>query len=338
MGKEEFVLGLAIGDPEVLKAAQFVKTSVGITAFFLVIELVHVLEQRGFTGMSQSEIFVWAVDTVREVVIIISGYLGVKLSSRICLGCFCGMSILSSGIAVVSTLKDLKQAAPVGLVVLRFFASVFFAMGGYFSWKLFERAKDGALIGGDGSQATDKQAYSLLGLHMMDLQVLKATQSVLTSLGIIVCLLGSFVIIGAEGALLHSHFLSLWVFCVLVVLSMSYTAIAGIMRSSKPLLSCFCAISGTLCGFFGLGTLMTMLSCGSRCLTIIVFDLFVVGVFGMALQNAMILKTKVVQGVPLTATIQVQEEKEETGPVPAELVGVGAKDEPPPPKDGTEQL
>jgi len=335
MATEEFVLGLAIGDPEVLKAAQFVKTSVGITAFFLVLELVHVLEQRGFVGMSHSEIFLWVLDTLRALAITISGYLGVKFSSRIFLGCFCGISILSSGMALVTTLRDLKQAAPVGLVVLRFFACLFFAMGGYFSWKLFERAKEGSLIGGDGSKATDKQAYSLLGIPMMDLQVLKATQSVFTSLGIVVCLLGSFVIIGAEGALVHAHFLSLWIFCVLIVVSMSYTAVVGVMRSNRSLLSCFCVISGALFGFFGLGTLMTILSCGRHCLTITIFDLFVVGVFGMALQNAAILRRKVEEGVSLTATVQVQQE---TGPVPAETVGAGASVEPSPSKDAAEEF
>jgi len=328
MGKEEFVLGLAIGDPEVLKAAQFVKTSVGITAFFLVIELVHVLEQRGFTGMSQSEIFVWAVDTVREVVIIISGYLGVKLSSRICLGCFCGMSILSSGIAVVSTLKDLKQAAPVGLVVLRFFASVFFAMGGYFSWKLFERAKDGALIGGDGS-SVNKDAYSLLGIPMMDLQVLKATQWVFTSLGIVVCLLGSFVIIGFQDALWQGKLTFLWFFCLGVVVSMSYTAVFGIMRSSMSLLACFICLSGSLCTFFIVGTVLTILLCeklGMHCLTSVIFNLFVVGVFGSALQNATTLRRKIATGVSLTATIR---DEEEMGTVPAARLGVGASDDHP---------
>lgn len=336
MVKEEFVLGLAIGDPEVLKAAQFVKTSVGITAFFLILELVHVLEQQGLRGLSQSEKFFWVVNTARAVVLTISGYLGVKLSSRTCLGCFCGISILSSGTALVTTLHNLRQAAPVGLVVLRFFACLFFAMGGYFSWKLYERSKEGALIGGDGSKASDKQAYSLLGIPMMDLQVLKATQSVFTSLGIVVCLLGSFVIVGAEGALVHAHFLSLWLFCVLVVSSMSYTAVAGIMRSNKALLSCFCVISGTLCGFFAVGTLMTILACGHHCLTIIVFDLFVVGVFGVALQNATTLKLKIMEGVSLTAIIQVQEET--TEPVPAQCVGAGTSDEPPPSKDGAEEL
>merc|ERR1740123_527449 len=264
--------------------------------------------------MTQLDIFFWVVDTLRAAAITLSGYLGIKLSSRIFLGCFCGISILSSGMALFTTLRDLKRAAPVGLVVLRFFASLFFAMGGYFSWVLFERAKEGALIGNSGGKATDKQAYSLLGIPMMDLQVLKATQTVFTSLGIVVCLLGSFVIVGAEGALVHAYFLSLWIFCLLVVVSMSYTAVVGVMRSNKALLGCFCAISGSLCAFFGLGTVLTLLTCGRHCLTTTIFDLFVVGVFGVALQNATILKKKVLEGVSLTAVIKDQDEM---GPVPA---------------------
>jgi len=335
MAAEEFVLGLAIGDPEVLKAAQFVQTSVGITGFFLILELVHVLEQQGFQGMSHFDIFLWVVETSRAVVITISGYLGMKFSSQTFLGCFCGISIVSSGVALLTSFSDMWHGAAVGFVVLRFFACLFYAMGGYFSFKLFQRAKMGDLIGCGGSNATDTQAYSLLGIPMIDMQVLKATQLVFTSLGIVVCLLGSFVIVGAEGALVHASLLPLWMFCVLVVLSMSYTAVAGVVNSNKALLSFFCIISGSLSGVFGIGTVTTMMTCGIHCLTTTIFDFFVVGVFSTAVHNAAILRKKLVEGVSLTATVQDQEEMRA---VPAQRVGVGTPDEPPLSQVGVEEL
>lgn len=335
MSAEESVLGLAIGDPEVLKATQFVLTSVGITAFFLVLELMHVLEQRGLQKMTQLETFLWAVDTFRAVATTVSGYLGIKWSNRIFLGAFCAMELFSSGMAVITSISDILHGAPVGFFVLRFFAALFFALGGYFSWILFQRAKDGALIGGGGSRAANKDAYSLLGIPMMDLQVLKATQSVFTSLGIVVCLLGSFVIIGFEGALTEGKFTFLWFFCLGIVVSMSYTAVFGITRSNSSLLSCFICLSGSLCAFFGLGTVLTILTCGRHCLTSTIFDLFVVGVFGSALQNSMILRRKLEQGVSLTATIR---EDQEMGPVPAERMGAGTGDAPQASGDGTEVL
>jgi len=328
MAVEESVLGLAIGDPEVLKATQFVLTSVGITAFFLLLELMHVLEQQGLHDLTSLDKFLWAVDTLRAIATTVSGYLGIKWSNRIFLGCFCGVSILSSVMALITSFYDLQHSVPAGFLVLRFFACLFFAMGGYFSWILFQRAKDGALIGGDGS-SVNKDAYSLLGIPMMDLQVLKATQWVFTSLGIVVCLLGSFVIIGFQDALWQGKLTFLWFFCLGVVVSMSYTAVFGIMRSSMSLLACFICLSGSLCTFFIVGTVLTILLCeklGMHCLTSVIFNLFVVGVFGSALQNATTLRRKIATGVSLTATIR---DEEEMGTVPAARLGVGASDDHP---------
>lgn len=311
-----------------LKATQFVLTSVGISAFFLLIELMHVLEAQGLHDMTNLDLFLWVIDTLRAVVITVSGYLGIKWSNRNFLGCFCAVSILSSVMALITAFADFMHSAPVGFLVLRVFACLFFAIGGYFSWLLFQRAKDGTLIGGGGSSASNKDAYSLLGIPMMDLQVLKATQWVFTSLGIVVCLLGSFVIIGFQGALLEGKFTFLWFFCLGVVGSMSYTAVIGIMRSSAGLLSCFMCLSGSLCCFFGFGTVITIVTCGLHCLTSTIFDLFVVSVFASALHNATILRRKIKEGVSLTATIQ---EDEEMGQVPADRLGAGTADEPPPP-------
>jgi len=330
MAVQESVLGLAIGDPEVLKATQFVLTSVGITAFFLLLELMHVLEQQGLHDMTHLDILLWAVDTLRALAITVSGYLGIKWSNRIFLGSFCAVSILSSVMALITSISDLRQSVPAGFLVLRFFACLFFAMGGYFSWMLFQRAKDGALIGGGGNAAVNKDAYHLLGIPMMDLQVLKATQWVFTSLGVVVCMLGSFVIVGFQDALWKGKFTYLWFFCLGVVASMSYTAVFAVMRSNSALLSCFICLSGSLGTFFVSGTVITILLCGLRCLTSMIFDLFMVGVFGSALQNAMILRRKLAEGVSLTGTIQ---DDEEMGPVPAQRLGAGPSDYPPPSRD-----
>mmetsp|Transcript_27983 Transcript_27983/g.55018 ORF Transcript_27983/g.55018 Transcript_27983/m.55018 type:complete len:346 (-) Transcript_27983:142-1179(-) len=332
MASEESVLGLAIGDPEVLKATQFVLTSVGITAFFLVLELMHVFEVQGFHDWTHLEVFLWVIDTLRALAITVSGYLGIKWSHRIFLGCFCAISLISSLVALITCLSDFFSGVVAGVVVLRFFASVFFALGGYFSWMLFQRAKEGALIGGGGSTPANKDAYSLLGIPMMDLQVLKATQSVFTSLGIVVCLLGSFVIVGFQGAITEGKFTILWFFCLGIVISMSYTAVTGITRSSSAMLTCFICLSGSFCGFFLLATLLTVLTCGTYCLTSVMFDLFVVGVFGTALQSAMFLRRKLAEGVSLTATIQ-DDGEEELGPVPAERLGASTADERPPTVD-----
>jgi len=319
---EECVLGIPIADPEVLKATQFVLVSVGISAFFLVLELSQVAEQRGLTGLNRTEVAFWCLDTTRAVAITLSGYFGVKRSNRALLGCFCGISCLSAALSLGLAVRDSAVGAKAGTVALRAFAALFFSLGGYASFHLFRRAGEGALIGQPGS---GKSSYVLLGIPMMDLQVLKATQGVFTSLGIMVCLLGSFVVVGAESAVSNAAFRSLWLCCLGIVLSMSYTAIFGVKRSSITLLSCFSCICGSLCVFFFFVAMLTGLACGRRCPTAIIFNVFVLGILFSALRNSRILRLKIAEGVALTAA--PQQEAEEARELPATRLGAAQEPE-----------
>mmetsp|Transcript_64300 Transcript_64300/g.182586 ORF Transcript_64300/g.182586 Transcript_64300/m.182586 type:complete len:330 (-) Transcript_64300:59-1048(-) len=316
MAEEESVLGISIGDPEVLKATQFVLTSVGISAFFLVLELVTIIDDRGLHSLDRNEAIWWAVDTARAVIMTGSGYFGVRRSSRLLLGCFCTICAFSVAASLIGAVADILHGQKAGIVVLRAFASLFFAVGGYFSSFLFRQAGEGTLLGQRGGV---KSSYVLLGMPMMDLQVLKATQSLLTSLGIAVCLLGSFIIVGAEGAVGHGALLGAWLFSLGVVVSMSYTAICGVRRSSAALLGCFCCITGFLSLFFGSVTIVTAMACGKHCLAALSFDLFVVLVFGTAFRSGRTLKQKVTDGVSLTAV-----PRDEVPPVPIGACAPGA--------------
>jgi len=329
---EESVLGIPVCDPDVLKASQFVLVSVGITAFFLVMELSQVAEQRGLRNLSTSEVILRVVDMVRALFMIVSGYVGAKRSNRCLLGLFCMITVLSCLESAGSGVYAIRQHEKAGIVALQFFSSVFFMIAFHYSRFLFVQAGVGALSGMPRRDGAHGQ-YEMLGVQLLDLKVLKATQMVFTSVGIVVGILGSFVIVGAESAFSSSNVRGFWLICLGICLSMMYTSYFGVKRSNIALLSCFVTISGALCSLSVVFTLVAVMACGTLCLSFVLFWAGVSVVFGVALKNAQFLRSRANTGVVLTAPCQtdsagpaaVQIGRGEAGPAPLEEGDIGFK-------------
>merc|ERR1712087_61782 len=97
----------------------------------------------------------------------------------------------------MDTLFALAEQAKAGLhympmVVLRCVVAFFFGIMAKTSLFLFRAAADGALSQGSRrSNRAAESSYSLLGMPMMDMEVLKATQVVFTSVAIIISMFGA---------------------------------------------------------------------------------------------------------------------------------------------------
>eukprot|EP00929_Paragymnodinium_shiwhaense_P091648 TRINITY_DN51551_c0_g1_i2.p1 TRINITY_DN51551_c0_g1~~TRINITY_DN51551_c0_g1_i2.p1 ORF type:complete len:367 (-),score=82.21 TRINITY_DN51551_c0_g1_i2:498-1598(-) len=313
---EEEVLGISIADPEVLKATQFVLVSVGITAFFLALELVHVIETQGAKELHGLEAVLWVLDMLRAAVMVGSGYAGVKRSDRSLLGLFYFLCCISFVWSVGSAVVDLAESATPELIVLQSFEALFFLIGSVYSRFLWREAEKRSLQAGS-VEGEDSKGYSLLGIPMMDLKVLKATQLVFTALGIIFCVLGSAVVVGAKNAIANrGSSREFWFFCIGLLTSMTGSGYYGVKRSSTVLLSIFFGISVSLFMLFALGTFMTLLSCSEECLTMLFMLTGIDGVLLVAAKGSWYLRDKAAQGTVLTAP-----RKHRTSAVPATSVG-----------------
>merc|ERR1740117_1351577 len=146
----EDVLGISISDPEILKATQFLVASISVNAFFLVIDLVNVIEQQGLHGLDNVQIVFWAVDTPIAALMVFSGYVGVKKSNGKLLGTFYYLSVLAITTSIGQAIHDIYAKLRFGEVLLQFLAALFFAAGGHFARFLRDEASRGSLEDGCG--------------------------------------------------------------------------------------------------------------------------------------------------------------------------------------------
>lgn len=290
------VLGISILDPEVLKATQVILVAVGITAFFLVLDLVIVIETEGLRGLSRVEVFLWIIDTAKSIFMIFSGHAGVKKSSSFLLGCFCLLSIVSCGAELTSGALDITKHARATSFMLHFFAAVFYAVAVYFSRFLWVEAREGSLH--DGLKTgSDRGGYTVLGIALPNLQFLKITQRLFTSLGIIICILGSVLIISLDQVLIDAPARMAFACCFITMMSLSYSGYFGVKKSSAGLLACFSCISGVSCTFLLLVTVFAVWTCTAECMVTLVINVGVTGVFGVATSSAWYLRRMVKAGM-----------------------------------------
>jgi len=328
---EEEVFGISITDPDVLKATQFVLVCVGITAFFLSVELVAVVEHHGLNDFSRFEVIWWTFDMVRCSLLILSGYLGVKKSSRGVLLLFFVLSLVSSIESIAEAIYDIIVEDEAGLVTLQFCESAYFLVAMYYARFLWKRARERSLQDAPSDESSVPLSYSLLGIEMMDIKVLKATQMVFTSLAIVGSILGSFVVRGAEGAATDSSFRVAWLSCVALLLSLGFSGYYGVKKSNPKLLNFFASLSGTLFGLFVIISLLTATACGGQCMTAVFFGFGIAGILGVATKNAIFLKTKALEGTILTAPVS----ESPAGVAPTQFgVEMGEA----PPKEGEDPL
>jgi len=150
----------------------------------------------------------------------------------------------------------------------------------------------------------------VLGMPLMDIKIVKATQMVFTSLGIIISVLGVVVIVGAGDAMTDSQFRIFWLILVSIVISLAWSGYYGVRRSNPALLGCFCHICAVLMAMFGMMSFMVMMAAGTTApLSAMVFLFGVTGVFWLALQNAWFLREKSLSGVSLTAPSVVDQDQ-----------------------------
>jgi len=297
------VFGISIADPDVLKATQFVLTATGINLFVLVMELLSAFEEHGIRSTGAVMALIWVLDVVRCTLLVFSGYKGIRRSDGFLLGCFCCISVASGFIAVACSIFELfagPKGVSISLAAWYAMNSAFFFAMAYASWFLRAMVADGSLLT-QRSQTTN--TYSLFGIEMMDMKVLKMTQTLFISLGIVVFILGSIVVAGVEPALRakgFGHAWLLWIASITGLLMVS--GYYGVKRSSERLLCCFSCISGSLFFCFTFMLVMTLIICaGYRCPTAAVFCFGMSGLLYTAMRNSILLRRKALEGVILTA-------------------------------------
>lgn len=315
--EDEVVLGIPIGDPEVLKASQFILVCAGITAFFLAIELAQVIEYRSLRDLSRNEAALWVFDTVRAFFLVVSGYAGVKRSSRCLLGSFFVVCIVSCIAGVAQGAYDIGAKKKFGPVAMEFLEASFFVLAAHFSRVLWSQASTGKMLT-ERPTNSDSASYSLLGLPMTDLKVLRATQMVFTALGIESAIFGSVVVMSAESAITTAG-LGSWLFMVSMLVILMYTGYFGVKRSSAGLLSLFVFMSMVLGGFSLIFAISFAISCGFLCVSFTLFWVGVTLVFIVAARNAQFLRQRAASGTELTGRRQSEAAHGLPGP---EVLGV----------------
>merc|ERR1712190_475036 len=75
----------------------------------------------------------------------------------------------------------------------------------------------------------------------------------------------------------------------------------GVKINDPAVLACFCGICGALLGLCSMAVMMTLLACAFYCLSTLIFNTFLVIVFGAGLRSATVLRQKASEGVSLTA-------------------------------------
>eukprot|EP00971_Amphidinium_carterae_P344312 6484634-Amphidinium_carterae.1 len=205
--EEENVLGISIADPEILKSTQWVLTSVSITIFFLGIQLFEELDeatkQLGEAAEPQQavdflDLFWWLVDTMVQATLVLSGYVGVKRSNRSLLACFWLLSMVSCMESLGEVVEGVISKARVGLITVRACEVIFYGVGvhhGRFLWR-----EAGGRSSLQERSTASRSSYNMLGIPVVNLRVLRSTQALFTSVGILSCILGQFIIVTAESA------------------------------------------------------------------------------------------------------------------------------------------
>mmetsp|Transcript_71644 Transcript_71644/g.171243 ORF Transcript_71644/g.171243 Transcript_71644/m.171243 type:complete len:398 (+) Transcript_71644:150-1343(+) len=241
---EESVFGVSIADPEILKATQWVLTSVSITFFFLGLQLLQEIEeQEEEVSFSNSEMLWWAIDTCVQFTLVLSGYTGVKRSSRPQLALFWVLSFVSCIESVFEAVIGWLGRETSGLIAIKVCEAIFYAIGVHYGRYLWREA------GGRSSlhsreAAPLRSSYNMLGIPIVNLRVLRATQSLFTSLGIVCCILGQIVLANAQDALRYKGdaFWS-WLICVAALVLMFVSGYFGVRWSSFMLLTIFMAMN-----------------------------------------------------------------------------------------------
>jgi hypothetical protein len=241
------------------------------------------------------------------VLLAFSGYFGVKRSSRALLLGFFIVALVSCIESILEAIYDIYVQDPVGFVTLSFCEALFFIVAMHYArflWKT-SRERDLPEAPPDGFDAS--AGYSLLGMRMLDIKVLKATQLLFTSLAIVASIFGSIVIRGAEGALGSEGWRAGWLIMFGTIVSLVFSGYFGVNNSNAGLLFCFSAISCTLLIMFGIISVLTALSCyGEGCWTIVFFGLGLTTILGIAIKNANFLTDRIKGGTILTAPVTNQ--------------------------------
>mmetsp|Transcript_85543 Transcript_85543/g.242599 ORF Transcript_85543/g.242599 Transcript_85543/m.242599 type:complete len:323 (+) Transcript_85543:162-1130(+) len=298
-GDEESVLGISIADPEVLKATQVVLASVGITAFFFALDLISFVEQSRLSTFSAGGAFLWVVDSAKTVFMIFAGHAGVKNSNSKLLCGFFLLSVLSCGVDLVTAAYYMTQPRLAGSVMMHLFAAVFYAIGGHYSRFLWVQARENSLCGSsNGGSVTE--GYTMLGIPLMSLQVLKTTQRLFTSLGVIVCILGSVIVVDLEDSILNGELRLIWPISTVVTAGLVWSGYYGVKRASARLLFWFSCVTGFSAMFFTLVSIYTLLACTTECVTLACVLFGTTAVFGIAARSALYLTGQAEAGMILT--------------------------------------
>lgn len=305
METAEDVLGISMLDPDILKATQFVMVTVFTTLFFLVVQLTATFERSGFADFTKIEIAWWIVDVTIMSCLTCFGYFGVKRSNRSFLAAFFFLSFLAFVENVVegAYIFSSDQTEVVGEVVLCCMQALYFVLGMHYSrylWREAGRRSLNEAAPGTGSQTT---AYSLMGIHMLDMKVLKATQRVFTSIAIVASVFGSWLIAIAQPMLTDESSRPAWLIIMGLFLFWIFSGYFGVRLSRAGLLRCFSSVALVFSSFFGFFFVVGLFYCPVYCKTQAVLFFGIALAFGVAWRSSIYLKDQACAGVVLTKPI-----------------------------------
>jgi len=263
---------------------------------------------------------------VRCVFLILTGYFGVKRSSRGLLLCFFLLSLFSCGLVVFSSIYEITTSEiEIGEITLEFFEALYFLVAMHYSRFLWKESRERSLLDAPPDGSLNESGYTMLGINMLDMKVLKATQLLFTSLAIIGSIFGIVIVHDFQGATKDKNALIGWLMCVIFLVSLGYSGYFGVKRSSSNLLCFFSIISGSLGALFFATTTFTAFLCIPSCLAIVMFGYGITGVLWIAVSNAFYLMRKASTGTALSQPV-----KEQVGGTEATVIGteLDLKEEP----------
>jgi len=311
MEEDEVVLGIPMTDPGVLKATQFVMSAVGVTAYFLVMDLIEIADLKSFYLGAQTTFHTAfkAIGLTRAVLLVFTGYFGIKWSNVCLIGSFVALSLFGFLEMVVVGGYFAYLHEDVGSVLLCCFEAAFFLVAVHYSYFLFSEARVGSLQKARPSK--NSLEYTLLGIPVMDMKVLKATQRLFTSIGIIGSILGFQVLLSAETVVKDMSSSGFWFVTITIVLSLGLSGYYGVKRSNYNLLSLFCCITIGLLAFSILTSLLSFIACivfeSKGCISVLSFLISFMLVLLLAIKNALYLRDKAVMGTILASPVATQQ-------------------------------
>lgn len=298
----EEIMGIAVLDPDILKATQFVMVTVGISAFFLLVQLTATFERTGLPGFSTWQVAWWVMDMMIMILLVFFGYVGVKRSSR----CFLAVFFLLSFVAFVEDLVEacfaLEAHVVAGDVALQFIQAVYFVIGMHYARYLWKEAGRRPLHEA-APTGQPSNGYTMMGINMLDLKVLKSTQLVFTSIAIVGSVFGSWIIVSAQPMLTDESSRGFWLVSVTLFVGWVLSGYFGIRKSSPGLLRCFSRLALVFCFFFAASFALGVMVCFAYCWTQSVLGLGITAAFFVAWRHSLYLKDKAVSGVVLTAPV-----------------------------------